>query len=113
MRCRGAMSPFTSSRSEMVDFSLAATRVWTIYANILVFGSPRKGSTRSADLSSRVWAICRPPAQNSRSRVLPLLCVAQAAKESRKFCWRKQLHSRRQHDRGIHHFLLLDRFVFL
>src|SRR6516162_3178432 len=113
MRYRGAMLPFTSSRLEMGDFSLAATRAWTIYANILVFESTQKGSIRLADLFLPAWAMCRRPAQNSRYHVLPLPCVAPAVKGSRRFCWKKQLHLRLRHDRGLHHFLLLGCFVFL
>src|SRR5215469_10422164 len=113
MRYRAAMSLFTSSRWETADFSLAATRVWTIYANILVFESTRKGSTRLADLSLLAWATCRPPAQSSRYHVLSSLSVGPVVKESRKFCWKKQLRSRLRHDCGLYHFLLLGCFVFL
>ena len=82
----------------------------------------RKESTRSADLSSRGWAICRPRARNSRFRSLPLPCGARGVKESRKFCWRKQpaaackkhrIKRAQRHDDRLHHFLLLDCFVLL
>src|ERR1051326_6182249 len=57
--------------------------------------------------------MCRPLEQGSRFRGCASLCAGLAVKESRKFCWKKQLRSRLQHDRGIRHFLLLGYLVFL
>src|SRR4029077_17294615 len=106
---------FTSSRSATANFSSAATRVWTIWPNILAFKLTPKESTPSADLFLPAWGMCRLPERNSRSPALRSPSVAPRARESKKSCWRKpQTHSRRRHDgRDHHHCLLLDHFVFL